>query len=242
MPCVCAQCEQHAAALGLAQSPSSRAVLRKAFRATARLWHPDRFEKEPEKRREAEEQFKQIQVAYRELSEHYENPRQWPVEEVFNREAKTASAPAISFGGAPGCFVAPDFSPRAERIIAAHVREPDRALAMVDLSGPASPPGTLAQYILFTCHGLFVRDSLGILSLLWYSDLGEIRLVDKRRNGRLGLWPRFIERLSGTEQKYVLEIFRRDGTPFHSIASQLDDSLKEVIYKFLQQMKPQTHP
>jgi len=211
--------------------------MRKAFKAAAKVWHPDRFEKQPDRQREAEEHFKLIQIAYRELSEHHENPVEWPMEPAFATPVSAADAPTISFGGAPGCFVAPDFSLNAERVIAAHVREPDRALAVVDLSGPAWPPGTLAQYILLTSHGVFVRDALNMVSLLWYEDLGEIRLVDKRKNGKLGLWRTIIERLSGTEQKHALEIYRSNGALLHTIASQVDDSIKKVIYNFLQQKK-----
>jgi hypothetical protein len=243
MPCVCPQCAEHAHTLGLAERPPSRAVLRKAFRAAARLWHPDRFEGEPAKRLEAEEHFKLIQIAYRELTEHFDNPAEWALEPAFTPPtAAAAAAPPIFFGNSPGCFVTPDFSRIADRIIMAHVREPDRALAIVDLTGPGSPPGSLAQYLLFTVHGLVVRDALNLVSLLWYSDLGEIRLDDKRRNGRLGLWQAFLEHVSRTEQKYALHIFRRDGTLFHTIASQVDDSVKKVIYNFLQQNRPQPHP
>jgi hypothetical protein len=234
MPCVCPQCAEHAHTLGLAQRPPSRAVLRKAFRAAAKLWHPDRFEADPAKRLEAEERFKQIQIAYRELTEHFENPAEWALEPAFTPPSAPAAHP-IFFGNAPGCYVAPDFSLLADRIIVAHVREPDRALAIVDLTGPGSPPGSLAQYILFTEYGIVVRDALNLVSLLWYSDLGEVRLDDKRRNGRLGLWQALLERVSRTEQKHALHIFRRNGTLFHTIASQVDDSVKKVIYNFLQQ-------
>jgi hypothetical protein len=241
MPCVCPQCAQHAAILGLAEPPAARAVLRKAFKAAAKLWHPDRFESDPAKRLDAEEHFKQVQIAYRELQEHLENPAEWALEPAFTSPTVPVPPP-IFFGHAPGCFVAPDFSPAAERIIAAHVREPDRALAMVDLSGPGALPGSLAQYILFTQHGIYVRDALNLVSLLWFADLGEVRLTDKRRDGRLGLWHRLLERLSGTEQKFTLEIFRSNGALFHAIAGQVDDSRKKVIYNFLQQKKAQPHP
>jgi len=242
MPCVCIRCAQHCQTLGLAESLTSKPALRKAFRAAAKRWHPDRFANDPGRRFEAEEHFKGIQAAYRELWEHLENPRQWPPETAFAGSAKIDNAPPISFHGAPGCFVGPDFSPVAERIIAAQVREPDRALAIVDLSGPGVPPGSFLQYILFTIHGMFARDALNIVSLVWYTDLGEVALIDRRTNGKLGVWNRLVERLSGTEQKYTLEIYRRNGACFYSIANQVDDSQKKVIYNFLQQMKPQPHP
>lgn len=214
--------------------------MRKAFKAAAKLWHPDRYEKDVERRREAEERFKQIQIAYRELSEHHANPVEWLVEDAF-APAQTAEMPPITFHDAPGCFAAPDFSPHAQGIIARHVREPDSAVAIVDLSGHGSVAGDLSQYILFTTQGIFVRDALGMVLLLWYSDLGEVRIVDLRKNGKLSLWHRMIERLSGTEQKYALHIHRSDGTPFFSIASETDDRVKKVIYNFLQQKRPQNH-
>jgi hypothetical protein len=257
MPCVCERCARHAGTLGLEQTPRSRAPLRKAFRAAAKLWHPDRYERDPAKRVEAEEHFKQIQVAYRELTEHYENPVAWLIEPAFAAPGYVASrytapghtppdnaatAPPISFGGAPGCFVAPDFSPIAVRIIVRHLRDAERAFAIVDLSGLASPPGSLAQFILLADDGIFIRDSRDLVSLLWYAHLGEIRLVAKPRRGLPGLWQRFLERLSGTEQKYQLEIWRRDGTLFSTIAGQVDDSIKKVIYNFLQQKRPRPAP
>jgi hypothetical protein len=252
MPCACEQCLQHTRTLGLAEGPDSKDAIRKAYHAAAKLWHPDRFEHDPAQRLEAEEKFKAIQAAYTELTEHFENPiqpftepvaAQPPAEDFFApRHTRVSSEPRISFGGAPGCYVSPDFPPRALDIIASNVREPDRALALVDLSRHGSPHGDLSQYILFSTHGIYVRDAHGILSLLWYDDLGETRFVDQRKNGKLPFQLRFIEKISGTEQKYALEIYRRDGTLFYAIASQADDGVKKVIYNFLQQKKPQPHP
>lgn len=74
MPCVCERCLRHAKTLGFAPKIPAKAVIRRAYRAAAKLWHPDRFEKTPAKRAEAEERFKRIQVAYRELWEHCEAP------------------------------------------------------------------------------------------------------------------------------------------------------------------------
>ena len=248
MPCACETCAQHARTLGLADRPSSKAAIRKGFRAAAKLWHPDRFENDAVKRLEAEEHFKQIQIACRELLEHFESPVEWFVESVAVPSAEPAAKPAakvrrepaISFGGAPGCFTAPDFPLYAERIIAEHNIYPDRALAIVDLSGAGSKAGSFAQYILLTIHGIFVRDYRDIVSLLWYTDLGAIYLVDLRKDGKLGIWQSIVERMSGTEQKYALEIYRQNGEIFCSIANEVDDSVKKVIYSFLFEMKPQS--
>ena len=55
MPCACTICLQHAKTLGLAPAPPSKTAIHKAYRAAAKLWHPDRFENNPTKRLEAEE-------------------------------------------------------------------------------------------------------------------------------------------------------------------------------------------
>ncbi|MGH9563073.1 MAG: J domain-containing protein, partial [Terracidiphilus sp.] len=253
MPCVCDSCEQHAHILGLDESPRTRAVLRKSYRSAAKLWHPDHYERDPVKRTEAEERFKLIQVAYRELTEHFENPVQWLIEtaftsvqdvEPFNAATyhadpdlsasdvlpngaprKVRTRPPIYFGNAPGCFVAPDFSATADHIIMEYVREPDCALAIVDLTGPGSLPGSLAQFILLTDQGIVVRNIRNIVSLLWFSDMGEVRLVPKRRSALAGVAHRIFEYLSGTEQRYALEIRRYDGSIYCSIAGQVDDSI-----------------
>jgi len=76
-------------------------------------------------------------------------------------------------------------------------------------------------------------------SMLWYTDLGEIKMIDQRHQGRLGLWHRLLERINATPQKYALHIHRRSGALFCSLASQADDSVKKVIYNFLLRMKYQ---
>lgn len=245
MPCVCAQCLQHFRTLGLAGAADSKEALRRAYHEAAKTWHPDRFETDPAQRLEAEEKFKVIQAAYTELTEHFENPIELPQEnpagEWSARQASADNEPRIHFNGAHGCYTEQDFPPQALEIIWRHVREPDRALAMVDLSRHGSPLGDLSQFILFTRRGIYIRDAQGILLLLWYDDLGELRFVDQRRDGKLPLRHRFIEKISGTEQKYSLEIYRRDGGLFYAIASHADDSVKKVIYNFLQQKRPQGH-
>jgi hypothetical protein len=248
MPCVCAQCLRHSRTLGDAECADSKAAIRKAYHEAAKTWHPDLFENNPEQRVVAEENFKAVQVAYTELLEHFEEPVELPMEpvagEFFAGSARAESEPPIHFNGAHGCYTEQDFPAQALEIIWRHVREPDRALAMVDLSRHGSPLGDLSQYILFTRQAIYVRDLGGILLLLWYEDLGELRFVDRRKQGKLPLWHRFIEKISGTEQKYALEIYRHDGTLFYAIGDQADDGVKGMIYKFLQQKSPRRsqHP
>src|SRR5271163_2225141 len=111
MPCTCASCRDHARTLGLARFPASRKTIHRAYRSAAKLWHPDRFAGDQSKIHEAEEQFKRLQAAYRELTEH--NP-----EEIESAQenadspspdtaADTAPAPVlepIPFVPAPGCY------------------------------------------------------------------------------------------------------------------------------------------
>ena len=247
MPCACKRCLQHAWTLGLPSKAPSKTAIRKAFKAAAKLWHPDRFENEPIKRGEAEERFKKIQVAYRELWEHSENPELLPADAPFVRTSAKPEAPVIeedlsvmSFGGAPGCFAPPYLPARAAEIIIAHLETKERALGIVDLSGARSRARSFAQYILFTSDRIFVRDHLNIVSLLWYTDLGEISLVDTGKRGKLGIWQGIIESLGGARQRLLLQIYRSNGEPFFSITDRADDNVKKVFYNFLLQKKAQT--
>jgi hypothetical protein len=256
MPCACERCLQHAKTLGFAPKSPTKAAIRKAFRAAAKLWHPDRFEKNPVKRAEAEEHFKRIQVAYRELWEHCESPVEFP---VGRESAKPASpdqgpvddpvvktvekddSPPLLFHGAPGCFVAPHFSPFANEIIlASHLESSEKVLAFVDLSGGVSQEGSLAQFILLTSYRIFVRDALNIVSFLWFTDLGEVHFVDRNKHGKPRFWQWIVELFPGIEPRYSLQIYRRNRTLLYSLAGQADDRVKKVIYNFLLQKKSQT--
>ncbi|MGD0737476.1 MAG: J domain-containing protein [Terracidiphilus sp.] len=265
MPCVCQQCLQHSKTLGLDQTASSGAVIRKAFRSAAKLWHPDRFENNPRAQKDAEEHFKLIQIAYRELWEHHNSPHesphtsrrenspapQWewptrpapepPLEDPFAGTRPAAPPPTISFGDAPRCFAGPDFPPYARQIIADHLGDPENAIAIVDLSLSESPADSFFQFILFTVHGILVRNAHKIVSLLWYSDLGNVQIVDRRGYGKLKFWHRLAERLYGVRPKYSLLIYRRNGTLFCKFDVQMDDNVKKVIYNFLLRRKSENH-
>jgi hypothetical protein len=226
--------------LGLERELDSKTVLHKAYRRAAKTWHPDRFEREPGKRREAEELFKQIQVAYTELLEHMKAPVEWPmVPEPFVVHRQPENLPEISFGGAPGCFVSPNFSMRAFEAIMSLGQDEDQALAIVDLSGLVSPTGSFSQYLLLTIHGVFVRDRRNIVSLLWYKDMGDIKLVYRFSHRWSGFWEKLTTMIYGNQPRLRLEIHRRSGGKFFSIASEADDNVKKVICSFLKQRKSQ---
>jgi len=251
MACACGRCLEHAKTIGLPRRPSNRAVLRKAFRAEAKLWHPDRFENDPAKRLEAEEHFKLIQVAYRELWEHLESPVQAAREDAPAPPAPDpapAPAPAaprkeeppIFFGGAPGCFTAPHLPREILHAVGEYLEGTECALAFVDLSQHARGSSVPNEFLLLTNYRVIVRNHLRVVALLWYTDLGEIRLVDQIEEGRQSLWQRIVEAFSGVQQRYALEIDRHTGAPFCSITDGADDSVKKVVYNFLLQKKHQT--
>ncbi len=238
MPCACPQCLQHAGTLGLPQTPPTKTAIHRAYRAAAKRWHPDRFEGDPGRQPEAEEQFKQVQIAYRELTEHHEFPAQLPLATIF---AKPAAPPPFTFGDAHGCFTGPNFPAHVERVIANHLGSGHKALAMVDLTRPGSPR-SFSQFLLLDSHSVIVRNNLNIVSLIWYSELGDIKLTDRRRNGRLSFLQKLGDKISGPRPNYSLEIYRRNGTRFYSLAGQADDSVKKVVYNFLLRRKFEKRP
>jgi hypothetical protein len=253
MPCVCERCLLHAKTLGFAPKPPTKAVIRKAYRVAAKLWHPDRFEKLPAKRAEAEEHFKRIQVAYRELWEHCEasarsaqgraqdkpaERKKGPGQGSSGQPPKSSKEPLISFEGAPYCFVAPDFSPYANKIILeTRLEESEKLLAFVDLSAGASRSRSPGEYILLTSYRIFVRDAMKIVSFLWFDDLGKVFFVDRNKHRKPRFWQWIVDLFPGIEPRFSLEIYRRNGTLLYSLASAADDRVKKVIYNFLLQKK-----
>lgn len=244
MSCDCGKCREHYRTLGIGYGIPSESEIQDAYREAIKQWHPDLYENFASLRADAEERFKQIQVAYRELKEHnavlMESPAQGVSAEVVLERPK--DTPSISFGDAPGCLVAPHFTPEAEEIISRYLGKLGTALAIVDLTGARSQTGSYAQFVLLAGLGIMVRDTRNIVSLLWYKDLGEINLIDKQKHGKLGMWQSLVGSASGSQPKYALEIYRSNGTLFYSISGQVDDSVKKVIYDFLLHEKQQPHP
>ncbi len=83
---------------------------------------------------------------------------------------------------------------------------------------------------------MYVRDASGILSVIWYVDLGSIRLVD-RKDQKQGAWQRIAEKIAGKTQRYSLQIDRLDLSRFYTLTDRPDDRVKKVVYNFLRQMK-----
>lgn len=234
MACVCRDCLQHSRLLGIVQPPKSKAAIHKAYRAAAKLWHPDKFEGNLKKHAEAEERFKRIHAAYTALCVHFENPTRELAEADFVTPIRKIPRPRIDFGVEPDCFVAPNFPERVREAIAGvRVEASDPPVAFIELS-PATPSGS--QFILLTAHRMYVRDHKGLLSVVWYSDLGSIRLVD-RKGEKQGAWQRIADKIAGKTQTCSLQIDRLNLSRFHTFTDRPDDSVKKVVYNFLRQMK-----
>jgi hypothetical protein len=233
MPCGCQKCVQYFRVLGIEGTPSSKAAIRRAYKLAAKSWHPDRFESNPELRLKAEEKFKLIQIAYRELAEHAAVIADMPSEQMF---VKHKVSPSISFGNAPGCFTAPHIPVSVQAIISQHLGAADEAVGIVDLTASASTDGAFSQFFLLCTHGLMVKNAFNVVSLLWYKDLGKIELVDYGQDRRLKWWM-IAKKFFGFEQRLSLIISKMDDSNFYTLSGQMDDRLKKVIYTFLLQKK-----
>src|SRR6516162_957850 len=98
MPCACERCLRHSQTLGLPAKPPSKGAIRKAYKGSAKLWHPDRFEGNPVKR---------LEEARRPRRERCRRLVESTVGCTLNgaREKPPApmhARPAIFFGDAPG--------------------------------------------------------------------------------------------------------------------------------------------
>jgi hypothetical protein len=240
MPCACDRCLEHAGTLALESRPISKEAIHKSFREQAKLWHPDKVENYPNLRASAEERFKRVQVAYRELIEHEARPVVAP-EEVFRDERVDRDhepyPPAIDFGNAPGCYVFPNVPRAMEDMVLRHLARGETVLAVLNLKQTKSAPETLTQFMVLASNGILVRDNLNRISLLVYDHVGEIKFNDRRIDGKLPLMARLAEKISGIQQNFQLEIYRRDQTLFFTLAGQIDDSVKKVLYNFLLRKK-----
>jgi curved DNA-binding protein CbpA len=139
MSCDCAQCRQHYRTLGIAYGIPSESEVEEAYHESVKQWHPDLYENYASLRAEAEERFKQIQIAFRELKEHNSAAGGGPVEVPAVQSASPASSaqyaasaqssqpaqpaaePALSFDGVPGCLVASQFTEEIKQMIADHL-------------------------------------------------------------------------------------------------------------------------
>lgn len=235
MACICKSCVEHSRTLGVGQAFPSKHAIHKAYRAAAMRWHPDRFQGDERKRLEAEERFKRIQSAYLALCEHFENPQRRPRESEFVTPLRREKPPEIFFGDAPGCYAGPNFPPAVQACIVAS--RPETSESPVGFVDMAPEKKRISQFILLTNHRMYIRDETELLSVIWYDDLGEIKLVDLEALNKGRVWQRIAGQLSGRGTRNALEISRLNGKPFYVLTDRPDDRAKKVVYNFLRQMK-----
>ncbi|HWT67399.1 MAG TPA: DnaJ domain-containing protein [Terracidiphilus sp.] len=241
MACACDKCVAHATLLGLGRGATTRAAIHKAYRRAAKSWHPDRFRTE-KTRADAEERFKLIQVAFRELVEH--NPEGWsdptpnvPEEFIAAPPGNRVAEPKLEFGGARGCYVGAKIPARAVDMIYEMIGSQGSALALVDLSGRRARE--FSQFLIVATHGLIARDALQIVSLVSYADVGELRLFDRRTDAGTEWLQKMLWKLADSGPMFALEILRRDGSLFCAVDNPIEDRVKTALYRFVQEKKQQ---
>jgi len=254
MSCECGQCRQHFRTLGIAYGVPSESEIQEAYNESVKQWHPDLYENYASLRAEAEERFKQIQVAYRELKEHnapgytpaakassvpYESSAPNVPSDQYAQAAQPTASPELSFDDAPGCLTASEFDAGIKEMIAGHLGSADKALAIIDLSGSRARFATYSQFLLISSRGIMMRNVRNIVSLLWYKDMGELRWVEGQGGSKSGSWHKIIGNLSGTPAGCQLAINRADGSLFLSLTDQVEDSVKRTLYKFFLDKKAQ---
>ncbi len=237
MSCDCAKCRQHYKELGFAFGVPSESEIQDAYKEAVKQWHPDLYENFASLRADAEERFKLIQVAYREMKEHNTLATEVPDgSPETSASIKIETVPAISFNGAPGCIAAPQFTEGIKELVTRQMGSRDTAVAIIDLNG------NFSQFLMLGARGMIMRDGRNIVSLLWYKDLGEVSLIDKGESGKSGLWQKFSGTLAGGQSQCQLRIFRNDNFLFLSLPDKVDDIAKRVIYDFLLHQRLQAQP
>ena len=209
-----------------------------AYQESVKQWHPDLYENYASLRADAEERFKQIQVAYRELKEHNTaagNRRQSlsccnlrsrsQLHQPYAELLRPAAAPALVWRRArlPDCVA---IHAEVEEMVARPSGKAGQALAIVDLGGTRSHIASYSQFLLIANRGIMVRDARNIVSLLWYKDLGELTLDRRARGGKPArgkIHRRSLRQPAGCQ----LQIYRSNGRSFFSLTDQVDDSVKK---------------
>lgn len=175
--CRCSRCVAGLRVLNLEEGADEKTI-REAYLDQAKVWHPDRFEADQSLRARAEERFKRIQVAVRELREHFQQPAESP-------DRGSAEMPGAYANGNDGAessrgrdlfrilvdgdryFLHPGLPDYAvERVRRSEYAAADSLLGFVDLS--LSKTGR--SFVAFTQNCLLVREA-GATSRTPYSDL-----------------------------------------------------------------------
>ncbi len=248
MPCDCKRCREHHVTLGLDQEPASAGEIREAYRDAVQVWHPDRFEGNQRLRQRAEEQFKRVQVAYRELVEHEPKAAAPPASREPVRNTRPESARnrvprRISFDGTPGCYAATNIPPRIVKKVREHMGSGEVVLGAIELSetgliaGSSQPSygtdSTLEdmRFLALTNNGLLVNDGGKKDACVRYEDLGDLKMEP--------VFPIFLmnDPPYPLRKQLGLRIERADSSCFCLLWYSRDDSVVQTIHDFLQEMK-----
>jgi hypothetical protein len=122
---------EHYRTLGIAYGVPSESAVEEAYHEAVKQWHPDLFENYASLRADAEEHFKLIQIAYRELKEHEANPGGLPVE--------SASATAEDTAPFTSSFSQPISQPVSSSF-SQPISQPDSLSNAQPISEPTSSP------------------------------------------------------------------------------------------------------
>ena len=100
-------------------------------------------------------------------------------------------------------------------------------------------PGRARSFAIhsFNQPRMYIRDASGILSVVWYVDLGENQARRSAR-GEQGAWQRIAEKIAGNAQTLLAaRSIAGHGSRFRALTDDPDDRVKKVVYNFLRQMK-----
>jgi len=248
MPCDCNRCRLHHLTLGLDQEPASAGEIREAYRDAVQVWHPDRFEGNQRLRQRAEEQFKRVQVAYRELVEHEPKaaaasaPR-GPVRNNRPAPSRNRVPQRISFGDTPGCYVATNIPPRIVNIVREQMGSAEVVLGAIELSETGLIAGSTHEsheadsslkdlrFLALTNNGLVVNEGGRKDSCVRYEDVGDLKIEP--------VFPIFLmnDPPFPLRKQLGLRIERADNSCFCVLWYSRDDSVVRTVHDFLQEMK-----
>jgi hypothetical protein len=239
--CICATCESHWKILDLSEPPDSAAQIREAYLDAVKVWHPDRFEGDARLRAKAEDRFKNLQVAYRELTEHIDKIAKFaeptgPTDADSETRRAAVLTPLDAFAGDDRCYVSPHI-PDTVRSLVAHgmgSKSASDLLVVIDLSGTRATRRDLSSFLALSTRHLTLKTPSAQGSLR-YDDLDAARLmlIDHEKDGELGWWPRGRKAADWSPRRYTLEAFRRDGTHVLTLDTPVSDTVKQALFHFL---------
>jgi hypothetical protein len=200
-----------------------------SYRDFVKVWHPDRFEGQKELRNEAEEHFKQVQIAYRELGEHSRESR---TPTPFNSSDRVKSFEAL--------FVSSGFDSLVDgkRFFAASTEFP--AYVHLAMSNYEDDPliffidqstlKTGGSFLAFT-HNRVISKELFEHVEISYHDFAESRIsIGKSRNQKPDFFDRLAAKITADTQELRLHI-SPSSSRMMTVGPPLFDSKLRSLYQ-----------